>query len=112
MDILKLLNIKDKKQILEIRIRINSPIIIYIFEDGNIKEKFLTGNGELRTDYSNSFFVTENYLTNFINVVLKNSMYTYKDELTKGFFTLKEGYRIGVAGEIFKDRNNNLNYNN
>ena len=85
-----------KKQLEEIRVRVNQPLI------------FRTGEGE--------FFLKEDQIVNRLDdqccrmmpeevrqmsvFMSKYSLYAYEEEIRKGFLTVEGGHRIGVCGQV------------
>ena len=78
----------------EIRLRVNSPIVINVC--GQYKE--------LKNIYTNKTIYADKRLIDYI--VLKAtdmSLYCYEDQLRSSFITMEGGIRIGVAGEVVFD---------
>ena len=66
----------------EIRIRANNPIILKI------------SDGEVILDY----IVTTDDLLRTLEKICENSIYTYQNQICKGFITVKGGHRVGITG--------------
>ena len=71
-------------KLLEIRLRIHSPIILQLIDD----ECILTG-----------FIVSEEMLECVIEKITHYSLYAYEREFRDGYLTVEGGHRIGFAGE-------------
>lgn len=67
----------------EIRLRVNRPVI------------FLSTNNEIVTDYC----ATSEDINTAMQRFIKYSMYTFKEEIKKGYVTIKGGHRIGICGD-------------
>lgn len=84
------------KDLREIRIRIDCPVLLYIRND----EYYLNGLGQLIRDMDKAISFTKEEMEEIINYICKYSPYAYKEQLKQGFLTVAGGHRIGVAGEI------------
>ncbi len=89
-EILKANLLKDKPT--EIRLRLNQEIIFNINKQ-NIKMK--------------NYIITKEILNNIFYSMCEFSINAYEKEISKGFITLKEGNRVGIAG-VFNTYNNKL----
>jgi len=80
----------------EIRLRVNSPIILF----DNNKEQILQLNG------------TERIISETLDYVSNYSLYAYENELKQGFITIEGGHRVGMAGQVLIEngRIKNLKY--
>lgn len=83
------------KDIEEIRIRANKPLII----------KF--NNAEHIFDY---IVKTEDILET-LEKVCENSVYTYQNQICNGFITLKGGHRVGITGNAVVESDKIININ-
>ena len=102
MKIFKLLNIEEKyrDKIIEIRIRVDSKIILYLLENNIIIERFISNNGKLISNINEGIKISQLELNNIFNTLLEYSLDNYKNEISNGFFTLNDGTRIGISGEV------------
>ncbi|MFA6866146.1 MAG: ATPase, T2SS/T4P/T4SS family [Clostridia bacterium] len=78
--------------ILEIRIRINQPIML--------KTKHNT--------HFMSIIADKNIINSIIAAATKNSMYAYENEITNGYINYKGGIRIGIVGNCNLIENNRI----
>ncbi len=79
----------------EIRLRINSPIVI-VTENGS---SFLTDNGKLSLIASvNCIFPDRNEIYETLNKMCGYSMHSHYEDLLNGYITLPNGARVGVCG--------------
>ena len=79
----------------EIRLRINSPIVV------NIKgvNKFLCNDG-ITNNKSNALICFSSTIQTILQKVSNNCLYSINDQLINGYITLNNGVRIGVCGEV------------
>jgi stage III sporulation protein AA len=92
---------KDKlNRLLEIRLRRNKPLMI-VTDSGDY---FLEQSGETKKLYG-SFYINDRDMEVFFNILTNSSVYTFEDEIKKGFITLPGGHRVGFVGQvvIYKD---------
>ena len=78
--------IKDillEKQVQEIRIKIDKPIIINL------------AKGEILLPY----VVKEEDMKQILVKISNYSLYAYEEEIKQGYITIRGGHRIGIAGE-------------
>lgn len=76
-------NILLEKQVQEIRIKINKPVIIYLAEN------------EILLPY----IVKEEEMKQILVKISNYSLYAYEEEIKQGYITIRGGHRIGIAGE-------------
>ena len=84
------------KQLEEIRIRVNRPIILQ-FQN---KEKQL------------SYYISGQDISEIMQYLCENSIYAYQNQICNGFITIKGGHRVGITGNVVvKDEKIiNINY--
>lgn len=87
----KYLNLVDVN---EIRIRLNSPIIVTVKN----KKYYLGENGF--ADIDNAIVCDYTMLQDIVYKLCENSVYSVNDNLKCGFITLKHGVRVGICGEV------------
>lgn len=89
-------NLKIKAQ--EIRLRINSPIMIIC----NNESYFIDFEGSTfnSLDLKNELFtVTPDELNRTFEKICNYSIYSFENEIKNGFITVTGGHRIGISGE-------------
>lgn len=88
-------NVNERKAT-EIRLRCERPVS-YVYPN---KIKYLTKNGRLTDNYNDSecVRVTANEIRQIVEKLCHFSVYSCKRELHEGYFVLKNGIRVGVAG--------------
>ena len=80
----------------EIRFRVDKPVIIKL-HDG---EYFLSNHGSLTDREEEAAIVKEAFLKDMLNIICKDSLYAYADEIRQGFISVQGGHRIGICGQI------------
>ena len=75
------------EHIYEIRIKAESPILIYSKYGENII----------------NYCPTREELKNMMQKISNYSLYAYEEDIRQGFITIKGGHRIGIAGECVMD---------
>ena len=77
------------KDIREIRIRVNKPIILKTFSNDIVID-----NIKMDKETINKIF----------ECICGNSVYAFTDEISNGFITILGGHRVGIAGKpLYKD---------
>lgn len=87
----------------EIRLRAGRPLLIKIHS----RERFLTMDGESTEDSQKALIVTAAVLKETLEYVSRYSLYAYEEELRQGFLTVKGGHRVGLSGQMVKERGGN-----
>lgn len=89
----------DFEQLQEVRLRVNSPLII-IYKG---KEFFLSKDGELRNKELDAYYIDKNEIKETMDYISSYSLYAFEDEIKQGFITIQGGHRIGIAGKTVLD---------
>lgn len=79
----------------EIRLRVQRPIILKFNDGDKIIKHTLT---------------TEEILS-CLQMVCENSIYTYQNQISEGFITIKGGHRVGISGSCVVDNGKVININ-
>lgn len=90
-----------KKDIEEVRLRINAPINILLKN----KNYFLKRNGNLTQNSSEGILASREQLNITYQLITNYSIYSLEDEIKNGFITLKGGHRVGIGGKVIFGRN-------
>lgn len=77
-------NKKIEKELQEIRIRCNRPIILKL------------RSCEIVIEYK----VSETEILNTLERLCNNSIYAYKNQICEGFITVRGGHRVGITGTV------------
>ena len=94
-DILHALHKIDISKVNEIRLRLNSPIILNI----SSKNYYLAANG-LTKDISLAIKCKPSTIDYVLSVASNQSLHSVNDQIINGFISVKGGIRIGIAGEV------------
>lgn len=97
----EILNILDKyiylkKEIEEIRIRVNKKIILK------------SRNKDVRVSY----VVENNEIMYILEKICDNSIYAYKNQIIQGYITIKGGHRVGIVGTCIVENEKIVNIKN
>lgn len=84
----------------EIRLRANSPTIVYY------GGRYFLGESGLADSSKDALKVTIQELNDIVFRACECSVYAHNEELKQGFVTLQNGIRIGICGEIVMDNGN------
>lgn len=79
----------------EIRIRVQRPIILKF----NDCDKII------------KYTVTTEEILSCLQMVCENSIYTYQNQISEGFITIKGGHRVGITGSCVIDNGKVININ-
>lgn len=89
----------DMKQLYEIRLRVNAPLIL----NYKGKEYFITKEGKLTQVRENACLIQAEDLRETMEYVSSYSMYAFEEEIRQGFITIQGGHRVGIAGKTVLD---------
>ncbi len=107
--VLNQIDSKTKKQIQEIRIRINKPIMIKIFS----KNYYLDIFGNISDCETNdSYIVTKDQISQCFQKICEYSLYAHQEQINNGFITLDGGHRVGICGTAVLKNNEIINIKN
>lgn len=95
--------IKDYASIQEIRIRVNQPVRVST-ADGS---KYISLSGMLVTSGTDdNYLVPTADIESTLELISEGSVYTFIEEIRKGFITIKGGHRIGISGKVITKNQN------
>jgi stage III sporulation protein AA len=83
----------------EIRIREARPLEVCF--NGNYA--FLTGEAKLVQDEQQAYKPTREECAALLELLTNHSLYTFEEELKRGFITIAGGHRVGLAGRTILD---------
>lgn len=78
----------------EIRLRCERPATV----SENGRERFLTPDGILTDNPTNSIPVSRNDITRTFQAVVSYSVYSHEQDVADGFVTIRGGCRVGICG--------------
>lgn len=102
---LKLIPSAYKNQVREIRLRENKPIVL-VLSDGMYA---VSKDGVVNQNFQeNNFIVSKDAILKSFNKICKYSIYSYQNDLKKGFVTLKGGHRVGFCATAIYNSNEKI----
>jgi stage III sporulation protein AA len=79
----------------ELRLRAGQPLLAVVGGD----DVFLTPAGRPADDTGTAYIVSPGDLAQTLQLISRNSLYAFEEELRQGFLTVAGGHRIGLAGQ-------------
>lgn len=79
----------------EIRLRCNAPLTVGICGESC----FVTAEGGMTNYEDNAYKVSAEEVREAFGKICENSVYTYLDEIRRGYITLDGGHRVGICGK-------------
>lgn len=101
-NILKKLPHKLLKEIEEVRLRLNKPLIV----SGCSNEYILDKSGIPTNQYEKGYLVTYEDISAAVQLVCHFSVYSVEDEIRNGFITIDGGHRVGICGKAVLENHN------
>ena len=86
-------NSQIEKNIQEIRIRVNRPIILKMRQ----------------ADVLIEYTVSQKEVLQTLERLCENSIYAYKNQICEGFLTVKGGHRVGITGTAVVENGKTIN---
>lgn len=97
----------DLEEIIEVRLRLNSPIVLV-----KVNEKIYLGEKGQTLLKSSSIISNRKDLDEILLNLTERSIYAYLDQINNGFITWKNGVRVGVVGDCVLDNERIINVKN
>lgn len=94
-DVLEKANLQKLECLEEIRLRAGKPLIIQDYAN----EWFVDYSGNITRNSRNSFIVRQEEILSTLEIMSRNSIYAFQEEIKNGFITLAGGHRIGISGK-------------
>lgn len=82
-------------QITEIRLRIDQPVLVMT----GTSDRMLCEDGLLTADYARAIVCRRDDLGKSLQLISRNSLYAFEQELKEGYITVSGGHRVGLAGQ-------------
>jgi stage III sporulation protein AA len=82
-------------QVTEIRLRVKQPLLLVL----GTSDIMLDGHGQAVVDFQQAYRCTAEDLARTLQLISKNSLYAFEQELKLGFITIPGGHRVGLAGQ-------------
>ena len=89
----------DYELLQEVRLRVNSPLII-IYDN---QEFYISKEGELNKTIENAFISDRNEIKETMEYISNFSFYAFEDEIRQGYITIAGGNRVGICGKVILD---------
>jgi stage III sporulation protein AA len=83
----------------EIRLRAHLPLLLVL---GNT-DIIISSVGKVITNYEEAYLCSQDDVHKTLQLISKNSLYAFEQELKMGFLTIDGGHRIGLAGQAIID---------
>jgi len=95
--VLSRIPVSSLKDIEEIRLRAEKPLIVQNYRN----DCFVDARGVLTASFSKDVYITtQQDISRTLELMSRNSVYAYQDEIRNGFLTLPGGHRVGLAGRV------------
>ncbi len=94
--IIALLEENFLKEIEEIRIRINKPLLLSCKK----KEYFIKRDGKIAQKIEEAYLPSSEDIRYTLEKASRYSMYAFSEEIKNGFLTIEGGHRIGIVGKV------------
>lgn len=88
----------------EIRLRAEKPVILRRMQ----REYFLTGEGQFTKEAGRARRMHAKEMEQIMQHICSYSVYAYADEIRQGYLTLPGGHRVGVAGQVVLEHENQI----
>lgn len=85
----------DEKDLQEIRVRINSPIIL---KTNNIKNDIII-----------NYYINQDDISYLMQNICNNSIYSFQNEIANGYITVSGGHRVGITGDVVMENGKVIN---
>ena len=86
--------------LIEIRLRVNRPLLLVL---GGSVDIMLSCEGVIVNDPDAAYVCTRDDINKVVQIISKNSLYAFEQELKMGFLTIHGGHRVGLAGQAIVD---------
>ncbi|HHZ03278.1 MAG TPA: stage III sporulation protein AA [Tissierellia bacterium] len=84
------ISVKEQKEAVEIRLRVNSPLLLKTLKKDIFYNDILISKGDI-----------DETIANFT----KNSIHAFEKEINNGYITVEGGHRVGISGECIYEKN-------
>lgn len=85
--------------LMEIRLRVNRPLLLVL---GSV-DIILSPTGTIVNDLAAAYCCTRDDINKILQLISKNSLYAFEQELKMGYLTIHGGHRVGFAGQAIVD---------
>ena len=87
------------QQVTEIRLRVDQPVLIMQGRE----DRLLSPEGVLSAERANALICSREDVAKALQLISRNSLYAFEQELQAGYITICGGHRIGLAGQAIID---------
>ncbi len=95
---------KKTDQLQEVRLRTEGPVLC--LWRGN--EFFYHPQKGLLKQEQGCMYIARAQIGQILNHISRNSLYAYTEQMSQGFFTMPDGSRIGMAGQVILERDGSI----
>ncbi|GAB6138823.1 stage III sporulation protein AA [Halanaerobaculum tunisiense] len=88
------------EDLVEIRLRANQPLLL----ETTRQELMVNKQGRIITTTSKAYEITKEDIQETLNLMTNSSLYALEDELRSGFLTLPGGHRVGLVGQVVRNK--------
>ncbi|WP_010274069.1 stage III sporulation protein AA [Paenibacillus senegalensis] len=92
--VIRQLSAAELSELEELRIRQNRPLEII----SRGRSRFLTADGTVTDEPGKAYHPTSEDCAKLLDLLTNHSVYSYEEELKRGFITISGGHRVGLAG--------------
>jgi stage III sporulation protein AA len=100
--LLEQLPVQDMRQTEELRVRRDRPLEWI----GCGVSRFITGDGRWTDDPRLAYRPGKDDCLSLLDLLTRHSLYSYEEELKRGFITAAGGHRVGLAGKAVLEQGN------
>lgn len=87
------------QQITEIRLRVGQPVLVMTGRT----DRMLCQDGSLTEERNHAVMCHREDITKSLQLISRNSLYAFEQELQAGYITVSGGHRVGIAGQAILD---------
>mgnify|MGYP000949108944 CR=1 FL=1 len=89
------------EKLTEIRLRVNQPLRL-VLGSGDL---MLSEHGQPVITSEAAYCCSREDIDGVLQLLCRNSLYAYEQELRNGYITIKGGHRVGLAGQALMEKN-------
>lgn len=83
------------EQVTEIRLRTNRPLLLML----GTHDVMINANGQPVAEYGQAYKLSLEEMEQTLQLICRNSIYAYEQELRMGYITIGGGHRVGLVGQ-------------
>ncbi|MEG6585625.1 stage III sporulation protein AA [Dendrosporobacter sp. 1207_IL3150] len=93
--ILKAVSLSVISQLTEIRLRADQPVLLVLAN----RDTLVSPNGLTDIDPDSAYICSREDVGRTLQLISRNSLYAYEQEIKMGYITINGGHRVGLAGQ-------------